>query len=196
MGDEQIAALFDGLQAASENRPALLLQYQERDPSIVQGGMLDKTLEGVGSIVNMIEGVAGDNALMQANGGGGRLTDYSKYDWSGVTRKARLAYGMDQSSELQQLVSELRGLGMKDTDLQNIMRLMVERDPSLQFLRPEDYARAIQGMGLSKMTAGLGLEETEEDIGRTQAQLVARGRAAGLSDAEKRLAELAGLYGG
>jgi len=196
MGDEQIAALFDGLQAASENRPALLLQYQARDPSIVQGGMLDKTLAGVGSIVNMIEGVAGDNALMQANGGGGRLTDYSKYDWAGVTRKARLAYGMDQSSELQQLVSELRGLGMEDADLQNIMRLMVERDPSLQFLRPEDYTRAIQGMGLSKMTGGLGLEETEEDIGRTQAQIVARGRAAGLSDAEKRLAELAGLYGG
>jgi hypothetical protein len=196
MGDEQISAIFDGLQAASENRPALLLQYQERDANVVQGGMLDRTLAGLGSIVNMVEGVAGDNARMQANGGGGRITDFSKYDWSGVTRKARMAYGMGQSQELSALLSELRARGMESQDIDAMTRLLVEQDPRLQFLRPEEFASALKGMAYGKMEGGGQLEGLEEDIGRLQGQLVAGGRAAGLSETEKRLEELAALMGG
>ena len=194
MGDEQISAIFNGLESMSENRVQLLSQYEVSDPNANQAGILDRTLGGVGRLANMIELVANDQKYMQASGG--RLVDHSKYDWVGVTKKARIAYGMGQSSELQQLMGDLDTAGMTDADISKITELLISQNPDLQFLRPEQYAQALKGMGLAKMGMGLESEFAGEDVERLKAQVQARGRLRGLSEADQRLAELSNLFGG
>jgi hypothetical protein len=194
MGDEQISAMLEGLESVSENRVELLRTYAERDPNSNQADLLNRSLSNVGRIQDVLESVAIDDALMQPNRG--KLVDHSKYNWTGVTRKARLAYGMGQNPQLEQLMGELRARGMTDQELTEMSKLLIESDPNLQFLRPEEYAQALRGMGARQTQLGLEAETAGEDIGRIQGQLVARGRLQGLSEAERRLAEIAGLAGG
>jgi len=194
MGDEQIAAMLEGLESVSENRAELLRTYVEKDPNSNQADLLNRSLSNVGRIQDLLESVAVDDALMQPNRG--KLVDHSKYDWTGVTRKARLAYGMGQNEQLEGLMGELRARGMTDQELNEVSKLLIESDPNLQFLRPEEYAQALRGMGARQMELGLEAETAGEDIGRIQGQVVARGRLQGLSEAERRLAEIAGLAGG
>lgn len=194
MGDEQISAMLEGLESVSENRVELLRTYVEKDPNSNQADLLNRSLSNVGRIQDVLESVAVDDALMQPNRG--KLVDHSKYNWTGVTRKARLAYGMGQNEQLEGLMRELRARGMTDQELNEVSKLLIESDPNLQFLRPEEYAQALRGMGARQTQLGLEAETAGEDIGRIQGQVVARGRLQGLSEAERRLAEIAGLVGG
>lgn len=194
MGDEQIAAVFEGLESMSENRAGLLQQYAEMDPNSVQAGILENSLAGVGRIQDAIESVVSDQQAMRQFGG--KLVDHSKYDWAGVSRNARLAYGMGQSAELQQLMGDLDAMGMTDEELNQIGRLLTESDPNLQYLRPEDFTSMMRGMSARMGSLSLGVEDIGEDIGQIQGQVMARGRLQGLNEADQRLAELIGRVGG
>jgi hypothetical protein len=194
MGDEQIAAVFEGLESMSENRAELLRSYEETDPQSLQAGLLEASLTRVGKIQDAIESVVADQDVMK--GAGGKLVDHSKYDWAGVSRNARLAYGMGQSSELQQLVRDLDSLGMTDQELNQITRVLTESDPNLQYLRPEDLTSMIRGMSMRAGNVGADIEDIGEEIGQAQGQVVARGRLQGLNEADQRLAELIGRVGG
>lgn len=194
MGDEQISALFEGLESMSENRSALLQQYEANDPQSLQAGILESSLAGVGRVQDAIEGVVSNQEVMRKYGG--KLVDHSKYDWVGVSRNARLAYGMGQSSELQQLMGDLDALGMTDQELNQITKLLTESDPNLQYLRPEDLTSMIRGMSMRAGNVGADIEDIGEEIGQTQGQVVARGRLQGLNEADQRLAELIGQVGG
>lgn len=194
MGDEQIAAVFEGLESMSENRAGLLQQYAEMDPNSVQAGILENSLAGVGRIQDAIESVVSDQQVMRQFGG--KLVDHSKYDWAGVSRNARLAYGMGQSAELQQLMGDLDAMGMTDEELNQIGRLLTESDPNLQYLRPEDFTSMMRGMSARMGSLSLGVEDIGEDIGQIQGQVMARGRLQGLNEADQRLAELIGRVGG
>jgi len=194
MGDEQIAAVFEGLESMSENRAGLLQQYAEMDPNSAQAGILEESLAGVGRIQDALESVVSDQQAMRQFGG--KLVDHSKYDWAGVSRNARLAYGMGQSAELQQLMGDLDAMGMTDEELNQIGRLLTESDPNLQYLRPEDFTSMMRGMSARMGSLGLGVEDIGEDIGQIQGQVVARGRLQGLNEADQRLAELIGRVGG
>lgn len=194
MGDEQIGALLEGLESMSENRVELLRSYAERDPNSMQAGILEGSLTGVGRIQDVLEAVANNQELMAPHQG--KLVDHSRYDWTGVTRKARVAYGMGQNPELERLMGEMRSLGMPDTELEALTKLLIESDPNLQFLRPEEFAQALRGMSLSRDAATENLEVNDEDIGRFMGQGVARGRLQGLQGAEQQLSDLAGKFGG
>jgi len=194
MGDEQIAAVFDGLESMSENRAGLLQQYAEMDPRSAEAGILEESLAGVGRIQDAIEGVVGDQQTMRQFGG--KLVDHSKYDWVGVSRNARLAYGMGQSAELQQLMGDLDAMGMTDEELNQIGRLLTESDPNLQYLRPEDFTSMMRGISGRMGSLRLGIEDIGEDIGQIQGQAVSRGRLQGLNEADQRLADLIGRVGG
>lgn len=194
MGDEQISALLEGLESIGENRGELLRVYTEKDPNVNQENILDRSLKGVGKIQDVLDGVANDQKVMESVGG--RLVDHSKYDWVGVTRKARMAYGMGQSSELQQLMRDMQSMGMTQGELKQMSQLLIESDPNLRFLRPEEFAQMLRGMSLTQGDIGAELESVGEDIGRVQGQVVARGRLKGLSQAEQQLADIAGLVGG
>jgi hypothetical protein len=194
MGDEQIAAVFDGLESMSENRAGLLQQYAEMDPRSAEAGILEESLAGVGRIQDAIEGVVGDQQTMRQFGG--KLVDHSKYDWVGVSRNARLAYGMGQSAELQQLIGYLDSMGMTDEELNQVGRLLTESDPNLQYLRPEDFTSMMRGISGRMGSLKLGIEDIGEDIGQIQGQAVARGRLQGLNEADQRLADLIGRVGG
>lgn len=194
MGDEQISAVFEGLESVSENRSALLQQYAANDPQSMQAGILEASLEGVGKVQDAIEGVVSNQEVMGRFGG--KLIDHSKYDWIGVSRNARLAYGMGQSSELQQLVRDLDSLGMTDQELNQITKLLTESDPNLQYLRPEDLTSMIRGMSMRAGNVGAEIEDLGEDIGQAQGQVIARGRLQGLNEADQRLADLIGRVGG
>ena len=114
MGDEQIAALFDGLGGMSSNRAELLNHYKPDDTS-GKFQILNESLDGVGRIHDVIHGVMDNNDLMGQNGG--KIIDHSKYDWVGVTKRARAAYGLGESDKLAQLSTEMKRLGMTDQDV-------------------------------------------------------------------------------
>lgn len=195
MGDEQIMALFDGLETVSQNRQNAIMEYQASGGGDAEAKMLDQALTGVGTVQDMIEGVVNDKELMRRVGGGA-MADFSKRDMGAVVRKAQLAYGMGESAELQNLVQEMDALGMSDAEIQQISTRLIEADPRLQFLRPEQYGEMLRGLARQKVEAGLGAVDTEEALRQTQGQVVAEGRLQGLNEADRRLAELAGFIGG
>lgn len=194
MGDEQITAVLQGLESVSQNRVELLRTYTERDPAANEAGILTASLSKVGSIQDVLESVANNDELMKPHKG--KIVDHSQYNWTGVTRKARLAYGMGQNPQLEQLMGELKSLGVTDQELNEVSKLLIESDPNLQFLRPEDFASALRGMGAIQRQMGAEVEELTEETGRLQGQIVARGRLQGLNEADQRLADLIGRMGG
>lgn len=194
MGDEQIASLLDGLESMSQNRAELLRTYVEKDPNSNQANILANSLQGVGKIQDVLESVAINEDMLKPYGG--KLVDHSKYDWVSVSRKARMAYGMGQNPKLEQLMGELRGMGMGAKELEQVAQLLIESDPNLQFLRPEEFAQALRGMGMAQQETAAGLDDLGEDIGRIQGQVMARGRLRGLSEADRRLADIESLLGG
>jgi hypothetical protein len=195
MGDEQISALFEGLEDLGAQRPQLLAQYQERDPDVNQAKLLETSLDGVSRIQDMIEGVLSDDKLMKPVGG--RLADISKFNMVNAIKKAQLAYGTTQdSAQMMGLMEELQGLGMGRQEIEAVASRLIEADPNLKFLRPEEYANFLEALGRRGTNIGLEAETTAEDIGQLQGQVVAEGRLRGLSEAEQRLADLAGLIGG
>lgn len=193
MGDEQISALFDGLQDMSSNRTALL-ETAEVGEDPAQMDLMDKSLAGVGRIGDMIENVLTDQTLMRSVGG--PIEDLSKIDMGGVIRKAQLAYGMSESPEMTQLARDLDAMGMSNEEVQVLTSRLIEADPRLQFLRPEQYTEMLRGLARQAQEAEFGTEMAAEDIGRLQAQVAAEGRVGGLNEADQRLAEIAGLLGG
>jgi hypothetical protein len=194
MGDEQIAALFDGLEGMSENRGELLNTFTAGAQDANQFNMLNQSLEGVGRIQDMIESVLIDENLMKT--AGGKLADLSKFDVNGVVRKAQLAYGMGESPEMAALAQDLQAMGLSQQEIQALSARLIESDPSLQYLRPEEFAQMLEGLKRQQSEATLGLETVQENIDQLQPQVMAEGRLRGLEDADRRLAELAGLFGG
>jgi hypothetical protein len=172
MGDEQISALFDGLDSVSGNRDMLLAQYTEREGVGTQPQMLDRTLEGVGRISDMVQGVMDDVELM--NPVGGSVKDPSKYDWIGTLRKAQAAYGMGQSSDrIQELQRAMTDFGIPENEILGLVETLTASDPNLQYLRPEEYLEVIRGLqaqGYNLEDVALQLDET---LGQTQAEVVA-----------------------
>ena len=172
MGDEQISALFDGLDRVSENRDMLLAQYTEREGVGAQPKILDRTLEGVGKISDMVQGVMDDVELMKPVGGS--VKDPSKYDWIGTLRKAQAAYGMGQSSDrIQELQRAMTDFGIPENEILGLVETLTASDPNLQYLRPEDYLgviRGLQAQGYNLEDVALQLDET---LGQTQAEVVA-----------------------
>jgi hypothetical protein len=193
MGDEQIAALFDGLEGLSNNRAEILQTYSATGDQ-AQFNLVDSSLEGVGRIQDMIEGVLTDENLMK--GAGGKLADLSKFDVNGVVRKAQLAYGMGESPEMAALAQDLQAMGLSQQEIQALSARLIESDPSLQYLRPEEFAQMLEGLKRQQSEATLGLETVQENIDQLEPQVMAEGRLRGLEDADRRLAELAGLFGG
>ena len=191
MRDEQISALFDGLESMHQNMPAILAKYDMNDP---KAGVLKQSLTGIGSIHDAIMGVVNNGDLMQA--AGGKLVDYTKYDWSGISKKAKLAYGMSDSPQLAQLQQELEAAQIPREQKLQIIKLVTESDPNLQWLRPEDFLSAIEGARYKSTDTEMEALQLGEDIQKKQAQMVAGGRASGLSRADARLAEIMGLTGG
>jgi hypothetical protein len=172
MGDEQISALFDGLDSVSGNRDMLLAQYTEREGVGTQPQILDRTLEGVGRISDMVQGVMDDVELM--NPVGGSVKDPSKYDWIGTLRKAQAAYGMGQSSDrIQELQRAMTDFGIPENEILGLVETLTASDPNLQYLRPEEYLEVIRGLqaqGYNLEDVALQLDET---LGQTQAEVVA-----------------------
>jgi hypothetical protein len=193
MGDEQIDALFDGLQGMYQNQAEVLTKYAANDRS-GKPEILQSSLDGVGKIYDQIQGVVNDGKLMQ--GAGGKLVDYSKYNWGDISKRARLAYGLQGRPEVEQLSQELEALQIPEAERLKLIKLVTESDPNLQYLRPEDFASAIRGIGRQQRLGGLEYETTNEDIGQLQGQIVAQGRLQGLSEADRKLAEAIGLAGG
>ena len=172
MGDEQISALFDGLDRVSENRDMLLAQYTEREGVGAQPKILDRTLEGVGKISDMVQGVMDDVELMKPVGGS--VKDPSKYDWIGTLRKAQAAYGMGQSSDrIQELQRAMTDFGIPENEILGLVETLTASDPNLQYMRPEEYLEVIRGL----QAQGYNLEDValqlDEALGQTQAELVA-----------------------
>lgn len=189
MGDEQIAAVFDGLESMSSNRAELMTQFAPSGGDAVQAEMMNESFKGVGKIADAIQGVISNEGLMQ----GRTLEDLDKFDWSGAVSRGRAAYGMGQSSELAQLMSDMKSLGMSDQELMQLSERLIASDPRLQTLRPEEFLRMIEGMARQQEGLGLSLEELGEEMGIQGTQTVARGRAAGAGQLEADLAALAGL---
>ena len=172
MGDEQISALFDGLDSVSENRAMLLAQYTAREGVGAQPQILDRTLEGVGKISDLVQGVMNDVELM--NPVGGSVKDPSKYDWIGTLRKAQAAYGMGQSSDrIQELQRAMTDFGIPENEILGLVETLTASYPNLQYLRPEDYLgviRGLQAQGYNLEDVALQLDET---LGQTQAEVMA-----------------------
>ena len=172
MGDEQISALFDGLDRVSENRDMLLAQYTEREGVGAQPKILDRTLEGVGKISDLVQGVMDDVELMKPVGG--TVDDPSKYDWIGTFRRAQAAYGMGQSSDkIQELQRAMTDFGIPENEILGLVETLTASDPNLQYLRPEEYLEVLRGL----RAQGYNLEDValqlDEALGQTQAEVVA-----------------------
>ena len=172
MGDEQISALFDGLDSVSGNRDMLLAQYTAREGAGAQPKILDRTLEGVGKISDMVQGVMIDVELMKPVGGS--VDDPSKYDWIGTFRRAQAAYGMGQSSDkIQELQRAMTDLGIPENEILGLVETLTASDPNLQYLRPEEYLEVLRGL----RAQGYNLEDValqlDEALGQTQAEVVA-----------------------
>lgn len=146
MGDEQISALFDGLDSVSGNRDMLLAQYTEREGAAAQPKILDRTLEGVGKISDLVQGVMNDVELMKPVGG--TVDDPSKYDWIGTFRRAQAAYGMGQSSDkIQELQRAMTDFGIPENEILGLVETLTASDPNLQYLRPEEYLEVLREIG-------------------------------------------------
>lgn len=189
MGDEQIAAVFDGLESMSSNRAELLTQFAPSGGDAIQAEIMNESFKGVGKIADAIQGVISNQGLMQ----GRTLEDLDKFDWSGAVSRGRAAYGLGQSSELAQLMSDMKSLGMTDQELMQLSERLIASDPRLQTLRPEEFLRMIEGMARQQEGLGLSLEELGDQMDIQGTQTVARGRAAGAGQLEADLAALAGL---
>jgi hypothetical protein len=87
-------------------------------------------------------------------------------------------------------------MGLSQQEIQALSTRLIESDPSLQYLRPEEFAQMLEGLKRQQSEATLGLETVQENIDQLQPQVMAEGRLRGLEDADRRLAELAGLFGG
>ena len=172
MGDEQISALFDGLDSVSENRDMLLAQYTAREGVGAQPKILDRTLEGVGKISDLVQGVMDDVELMKPVGG--TVDDPSKYDWIGTFRRAQAAYGMGQSSDkIQELQRAMTDFGIPENEILGLVETLTASDPNLQYLRPEEYLEVLRGLraqGYNLEDVALQLDET---LGQTQAEVMA-----------------------
>lgn len=172
MGDEQISALFDGLDSISENRANLLAEYAGGDASSPEAKILTQSLDGVGRISDFVQGVAGDQTLMGSVGG--VMKDPSKYDWIGTLRRAQASYGMGaQSQQIAQLQQAISGYGIPESEVRGLIETLTASDPNLQYLRPEDYTNMIRGMQMEGYTIQDLMEALGEDIGQTQAEVMA-----------------------
>ena len=172
MGDEQISALFDGLDSVAGNRDMLLAQYTAREGVGAQPKILDRTLEGVGKISDLVQGVMDDVELMKPVGG--TVDDPSKYDWIGTFRRAQAAYGMGQSSDkIQELQRAMTDFGIPENEILGLVETLTASDPNLQYLRPEEYLEVLRGL----RAQGYNLEDValqlDEALGQTQAEVVA-----------------------
>ena len=172
MGDEQISALFDGLDSVAGNRDMLLAQYTAREGGGAQPQILDRTLEGVGKISDLVQGVMDDVELMKPVGG--TVDDPSKYDWIGTFRRAQAAYGMGQSSDkIQELQQAMTDFGIPENEILGLVETLTASDPNLQYLRPEEYLEVLRGL----RAQGYNLEDValqlDEALGQTQAEVVA-----------------------
>ena len=172
MGDEQISALFDGLDSVAGNRDMLLAQYTAREGVGAQPKILDRTLEGVGKISDLVQGVMDDVELMKPVGG--TVDGPSKYDWIGTFRRAQAAYGMGQSSDkIQELQRAMTDFGIPENEILGLVETLTASDPNLQYMRPEEYLEVIRGL----QAQGYNLEDValqlDEALGQTQAEVVA-----------------------
>lgn len=195
MGDEQIMAIFDGLDTISMNRAEALASYQASGGDAPEIQLLDESLKGLDTVQDMIQGVLNDKEMM-TRVAGRPISDMSKRDMSGVVRKAQVAYGMGQSTELQNLVQELETMGMSQAEINALSARLIEADPRLRFLRPEQYGEMLQGLGRQKVQSVFDALGVEEDLARLEPQIEAEGRLRGLDEAERRFAEIAGYIGG
>lgn len=192
MRDEHIEAIIDGLGEMNTNKSELLNHYAVDDLSGKED-LLAGTLSGVGAIHDAIQAVNNDPELMKL--AGGKLVDHSKYDLPGTIKKAHLAYGMQNSPELQSVLSELNALGMSEKEIAKMAQLLVESDPRLQFLRPEEYARLLQQMGSRSAEAGAEYDLLQEQAKREQAGMVVEGKARNIGVAAQQMRGLEGLVG-
>jgi hypothetical protein len=197
MGDEQITALFEGLDSLSSNRPNILATYVgEGEAGSPEALMMNRTLEGVGKIADMVQGVGDDQELMGSVGG--TLKDLSKYDFIGTMRRAQAAYGMGQeSAQIQNLMNQLQGYGASDAEIAGLVEALTMSDPNLQYLRPEDYMMMIKGMQQQGYNIQDLAEAIDEQLGQTQAEVMA-GRQAqmfqqGSANLEQQLGGILGL---
>ena len=173
MGDEQISALFEGLDSLSSNRPNILATYVgEGEAGSPEALMMNRTLEGVGKIADMVQGVGDDQELMGSVGG--TLKDLSKYDWAGTFRKGTTAYGAGEKSEqIQDLVSTLQGYGASDAEIAGMVEALTMSHPGLQYLRPEDITTMMQGMQQQGYNLQDLAEAIDEQLRQTEGEVMA-----------------------
>ena len=196
MSDVQITALLDALDSMSSSRAELMAQYtaqEAKDNNQVR--MMNNSLEGVGKVSDIIQGVADDSTFMSPVGG--VIKDNSKYDWIGTLRRAQAAYGMGESSEqIVELQRSLQGLDVSPEELTGLVEALTSADPNLQYLRPQDYVDVLRGMQQRGGTLEDLAQEVQDLLGQTQAEVVSGQQAQATRQGIGRLEQLLGEIGG
>lgn len=185
MGDEQITALFNGLEGIADNRDALLTQYTESDPNSAQAKVLDRSLTGLGRITDQIRAVMNSDEFMKP--AGGKVFDLSKFDVTSIHKKAKAAYGLGNSEELAGVVKDLDYMQMSEKEKGELIDLLTKADPRLSTLSVPELTRAMQAVARMEVDNKSDIEDQNIMFGQQQTQAVARGRAANMQQSRQAL---------
>jgi hypothetical protein len=185
MGDEQITALFNGLEGIAANRDALLTQYTESDPNSAQAKVLNRSLTGLGRITDQIRAVMNSDEVMKPVGG--KVFDHSKFDYTSIHKKAKAAYGLGNSEELAGVVKDLDYMQMNEKEKGELMDLLTKADPRLSTLSVPELTRAMQAVARMEVDNKSDIEDQNIMFGQQQTQAVARGRAANMQQSRQAL---------
>jgi hypothetical protein len=191
MGDEQITALMlDGLEGVGEGGSELLLQFGMDQKEAGLQKVLLETTDGVGRLADILQAVADDSKLMQPVGG--TIEDASKFDIAGITRKADSLYGLMEDPRTEELVQMLRGTGMADQQVQEMMALIGDTGD----MTPQEYEAALRAMASEAEAGALRTGEIERELGLGTGQFMARGQGQIAEDEAAALEALAARFGG
>lgn len=161
MSDSQIMGVLETMEGMSANSTELLTRLSGSGAQGEMGTLLEETLMGVGRLVDVVQMVGDDSQLM----GGRKIVDHSKFDMPGMYQNARAAYAAAQGSQqLEQLRSQLSGIGMPDQELLGVIEALTRAEPELQNLDPRVIlqmlkAQQTQAGELGARGAALGEEE-------------------------------------
>jgi hypothetical protein len=161
MQDAQILAMLQSLEGMAERSSTLVTEQGLGATGIegAKGEVLQKTLTGIGSIIDGIEAVTSDVELMRKNAGG-ELVDYSKFDMPRVYRMANQAYALDRASpQMEAFTGEIGRLGIRDPkQVEELVGVLIENDPQLRDLGfkldPKEVANMV--LQLEQETSKLG----------------------------------------
>jgi hypothetical protein len=169
MQDTQILAMLGSLEALSEGSSAMVSDQGLAASGIQgdKGAILEKTLRGVGAIVDGIESVTNDEKFMR-DLAGGELVDMVKFDMPRVHRMAMQAYAMDQAApQMQEFQDEARRLGLRDpAQMEEIVQLLIENDPRLKDLGfdldPKEIAKTVLELERQAGETAMGTQDLAE----------------------------------